>query len=676
MSGRTFDSDEKGLDQDKSKSKKSKTPLLDNFGRDLTALARAEKLDPVIGREKEVAKTIQILSKRKKNNAILVGEPGVGKTAIAEGLALKIISKDIDQSFHNKRIIELNMMSVVSGTKYRGQFEERMEDIMKEVSENPEIILFIDEFHNVVGAGNSAGALDASNIIKPALARGELRVIASTTTEEFKKIIEKDGALERRFQKVTVGIPSKEETLEILNQIKSKYESHHEVSYSDEVLKQCVDFADRYMTYRNNPDKAIDLMDEVGAKVKLASNPEIPENILELQEELAGLNRAKDVAVKTQNYDKAANILDKEKQTKIKLEEVTAEWKKQSENRVKTVVTAEDVAAIVASHTGIPVNKLSNSEHLKLLTMDKELKAKLVGQSNAVDKVTQSIQRSRVGIQDPNRPIASFLFLGSTGVGKTELTKLLAKYLFHDEKSMIRFDMSEYMERHTVSKLIGSPPGYVGHDDGGQLTERVKNKPHSVILFDEIEKAHLDVLNIMLQILDDGKLTDSFGREIDFKNTIIIMTSNVGTSKIIEEKTIGFSTGTETVFSIEDLVLEELKKRFKPEFINRIDEVIVFNQLKKEDVRQIVDIQLNILINRLKKIDSYELRITDEVKDFLAEVGFDKNYGARPLKRAIISYVQNQITTSILEEKITPGDIIELTLNREEKKVIVNKVNG
>lgn len=675
MSGRTFE-DERDFDLDKSKSKKSKTPLLDNFGRDLTALARADKLDPVIGRDKEVAKTIQILSKRKKNNAILVGEPGVGKTAIAEGFALKIVAKDIDASFHDKRIIELNMMSIVSGTKYRGQFEERMEDIMKEVAENPEIILFVDEFHNVVGAGNSAGSLDASNIIKPALARGDLRMIASTTTEEYKKIIEKDGALERRFQKVNVDVPSREETLEILHQIKDKYENHHKVSYSDEVLTSCVDLADRYMTYRNNPDKAIDLMDEVGAKVKLASTPETPENILELEEEVDGLKRAKDFAVKTQEYEKAANLSDKEKLGRVKLNEAKAVWQETLKAKGNTIITLEDVAIILSAHTGIPVNKLTNSEHQKLLTMGADLKGKLIGQSQAVEKVTQAIQRSRVGIQDPNRPISSFLFLGSTGVGKTELTKLLAKYLFHDEKAMIRIDMSEYMERHTVSKLIGSPPGYVGHDDGGQLTEKVKSKPHSVVLFDEIEKAHPDVMNIMLQILDDGKLTDSFGREIDFKNTIIIMTSNIGTSKIIDEKQLGFNTGSASVFPIEELVLEELKKKFRPEFINRIDDVIVFNQLTKDDVRAIVDIQLNILTARVKKIDAYELRITDEVKDFLAEVGYDKNYGARPLKRAIINNIQNTITSAILEERITPGDVVELTLNKEEKKVIVNKANG
>lgn len=676
MSGRTYD-DEREFQTEKPKnSKKSKTPLLDNFGRDLTALARDGKLDPVIGRDKEVNKTIQILSKRKKNNAILVGEPGVGKTAIAEGLANKIAAKDIDMSFLDKRIVELNMMSIVSGTKYRGQFEERMEDIMKEVAENPEIILFIDEFHNVVGAGNSAGALDASNIIKPALARGELRVIASTTTDEFKKIVEKDGALDRRFQKVIVEIPSKEETFQILTQIKEKYEDYHDVEYSEEVLKHCVDLADRYLTYKNNPDKSIDLMDEVGAKVKLANTPEAPEEILALQQEIEGIIRAKDLAVKVQDYEKAANLKDEQRKAGERLKAEQEAWSQKIKAEGKTVVSIEDIAMIVASHTGIPVSKLSNTEHQKLLLMDTDLKGKLIGQSHAVNKVTQAIQRSRVGIQDPNRPISSFLFLGSTGVGKTELTKLLAKYLFHDEKAMIRLDMSEYMERHTVSKMIGSPPGYVGHDDGGQLTERVKNKPHSVVLFDEIEKAHPDVLNIMLQILDDGKLTDSFGREIDFKNTIIIMTSNVGTSKIIEEKSIGFNTGSETQFPVEDLVLEELKKRFRPEFINRIDEVIVFNQLSKENVREIVDIQLNILTERLKRVDAYKLRISDEVKDFLGEIGYDKNYGARPLKRAIINHVQNNITTAILEERITPGDIIELTLNKEEKKVIVNKANG
>jgi ATP-dependent Clp protease ATP-binding subunit ClpC len=660
------DEDDTNIDKIK-KNTKSNTPILDHYGKDLTELAKKGALDPVVGRDVEIDKLIQILNKRKKNNPVLVGEAGVGKTAIAEGLALRIANRQVDRWLFNKRIIELNFTSIVSGTKYRGEFEQRMEDILKEVKKSPDVIIFIDELHNVVGAGGASGSMDASNIIKPALARGELKVIGATTVDEYKKIIESDSALERRFQKIYINIPDREETLQILKQLRPKYENYHNVTYSDEVLEKCVELTDRYINYRNFPDKAIDALDEVGSRVKL-NNTSVPEEIKKLERELDGIIFSKKEAAKNQKYEDAAKFRDKERAMNARIEEETIKWEeKLKENKVE--VTTHNVAEIIANHTGIPLSKLTDDENQKLVNMEDYLSNRVIGQKEAVIKICEAIQRSRLGLQDPNKPIASFLLLGSTGVGKTYLAKQLAKFMFHREDAFIRFDMSEYGEKFTVSKLIGSPPGYVGYDDRGLLTEAVKNKPYSIVLFDEIEKAHPDIFNIFLQILDDGVLTDSTGREINFKNCIIIMTSNIGTDKIMGKKSLGFGINSDEHADISSIVGNELKKYLRPELINRIDEKIVFNTLKQEDIIKIVDLELEKSLNRIKE-KGYDVVISKSVKDYLVEIGYDKEYGARPLKRAITTHVENVISQCILKGGAKEGDKIKLSYDKKLQKVV------
>lgn len=645
------------------KKSKSSTPMLDCFGRDLTKLASESKLDPVYGREKEVEEIVQILNKRKKNNPLLVGEPGVGKTAVIEGLAIKIFKKETEVWLLNKRIVEINITSMVSGTKYRGEFEQRMEELIKEIEENPNIIIFIDEIHNVIGAGGASGAMDASNIIKPALSKGTMRCIGATTLEEYKKHIESEGAFERRFQKVYINEPTKEETQILLNNIKGKYEDYHGVLYSEEIVKECVNYADKYITYRKFPDKAIDLLDEVGSRVKL-KNISIPGNFKELEDDLTETVNKKIESSRKQNFEEAARYRDEERKILQEMEKEKIKWESEIRKN-KTKVKVEDIAHIISSHTGIPVNKLTDSENSKLLNISSFLKEKIIGQDEAVQKVEEAIQRSRLGIQDPNRPLASILFLGPTGVGKTLLAKLLASHLYHSNDSFIRIDMSEYEEKHSVSKLIGSPPGYIGHEDKGQLTEKVKNRPYSLILFDEIEKAHPDVFNVFLQVLDEGKLTDSTGSEINFKNTIIIMTSNIGTRSILEGNTLGFGTQSETLKNDKKLVFKELEKHFKPEFLNRIDEKVVFNPLGREQIEVISKIEMNEMLSRVLE-KGYNITATEEVIKDIATVGYDKKYGARPIKRAISERVGNLISKKVLKGEIIIGKSYNLILENGE----------
>ena len=659
-------------DDDKMMSKKQKqsdssTPVLDNFSRDLNKLAEEGKLDPVIGRDREILRIAQILSRRKKNNPIILGEPGCGKTAIVEGLAMKIVNGDCPRNLVDKRLVNLDLTSVVAGTKYRGQFEERMKVIIEELTANPHIIVFIDEVHTLVGSGNSSGSMDGSNIFKPALSRGELQIIGATTLDEFRKNIEKDGALERRFQKVIVDASTVDETIQILKNVRDKYESYHKVTYSDEVIEACVKLADRYITDREFPDKAFDILDEVGARMQ--TELKVPESIELLKKAAADIRQQKIDVVKKQNYEQAAQLRDKEKKVLDKLENEKRKFEdSMSEN--KQTILLDNVYDVVSNMVKIPVSKMSVDDTKALLNLDKELIGKVIGQDAAVVKIAKSIKRNRLGIKDPNRPIGSFVFLGSTGVGKTHLAKQLAKEMFGTEDSLIRVDMSEYQEKHTVSKLVGAPPGYVGYEEGGLLTEKVKNKPYSVILFDEVEKAHKDVFTILLQILDDGHVTDSLGRKINFKNTLIILTSNLGVKKLQDFGTgIGFSNSPyANEEAKKEVLMKEMKKFFSPEFINRIDDTIVFNSLTPEDIKKITVIELAKLGKRLKDM-KYTLNFDDTLVDYLAKIGFDEMYGARPLKRAIQDKVEDLLSEEVLTGKMIEGKTYTIKVENEEVKV-------
>ncbi|MAU58706.1 MAG: Clp protease ClpC [Flavobacteriaceae bacterium] len=642
-------------------SKKSKTPVLDNFGRDITDMAINDKLDPVVGREKEIERVSQILSRRKKNNPLLIGEPGVGKSAIAEGLALRIIEKKVSRILYNKRVVTLDLASLVAGTKYRGQFEERMKAVMNELQKNNDIILFIDEIHTIVGAGGATGSLDASNMFKPALSRGEIQCIGATTLDEYRQHIEKDGALERRFQKIIVEETTKDETLEILINIKEKYENHHNVNYTNEALKSCVELTYRYVSDRFLPDKAIDALDEAGSRVHI-NNMTVPKEIVDLEEKLQNVRLEKNSVVKKQKYEEAAKLRDDEKKVEKELLEAQNKWKEESKNN-RITVNEENIADVVSMMTNIPVSKIVKSEKNKLSLLSNKISEKLIGQKNAIEKIVKAIQRNRSGLKAPDRPIGSFIFLGQTGVGKTQLAKILASEIFESDQSLIRIDMSEFMEKFAVSRLIGAPPGYVGYEEGGQLSEKVRRKPYSVVLLDEVEKAHPDIFNMLLQVLDDGHLTDSLGKKINFQNTIIIMTSNLGARQLKDFGTgVGFETKSkkEQTNDIEKSIIQkELKKTFTPEFLNRIDEVIIFNNLEKKDIRKIVDIELAKVIKRVNDI-GYKLEVTLNAKDFLTEKGYDKKYGARPLNRAIQKYIEDLIAENVVSNNIKDGDIIEI----------------
>jgi ATP-dependent Clp protease ATP-binding subunit ClpC len=641
----------------KATKEKAKTPVIDNFGRDLTKLALEGKLDPVIGRLKEIERVSQVLSRRKKNNPVLIGEPGVGKTAIVEGLALKIVQKKVSRALFDKRIVTLDLASLVAGTKYRGQFEERMKAVINELEKAKDVILFIDEIHTIVGAGGASGSLDASNMFKPALSRGDIQCIGATTLDEYRQYIEKDGALDRRFQKILVDPPSSEETLQILNNIKDKYEEHHSVVYTNDAIEACVRFAERYITDRMFPDKAIDILDEAGAKVHLA-NIVVPKEILEFEEKIIDIRSEKNSVVKKQNFEEAARLRDMEKKLQNDLELAKIEWDSKSGEQVFPV-SEDDVADIVAMVTGVPVNRIAEKESKKLMNLAEDLTKYVVGQEDALKSLAKAIRRARAGLKDPKRPIGSFMFLGPTGVGKTELAKALAKVMFDSEDSLIRIDMSEYMEKFSVSRFVGAPPGYVGYEEGGQLTEKVRRKPYSIILLDEIEKAHPDVFNILLQVFDDGVLTDGLGRKVDFKNTIIIMTSNVGTRDVKAGGNIGFSSnkGVDDYEHIKSTIEESIKRLFNPEFINRIDDFIIFHQLTKKDILSIIDIQTDALMNRLKA-NKMKFELTTAAKEFLVEKGFDEKYGARPLKRAIQKYLEDEIAEIVLVENLGVGAVV------------------
>ena len=660
-------------DEDKMMSKKQKsgdtsTPVLDNFSRDLNKLAEAGKLDPVIGRDREILRIAQILSRRKKNNPIILGEPGCGKTAIVEGLAMKIVNGDCPRNLLDKRLVNLDLTSVVAGTKYRGQFEERMKVIIEELQANPNIIVFIDEIHTLVGSGNSSGSMDGSNIFKPALARGELQVIGATTLDEFRKNIEKDGALERRFQKVIVDPSTVAETIQILMNVRDKYETYHKVTYSDEVIEACVKLADRYITDREFPDKAFDILDEVGARMQ--TELKVPDAIEELKRKAAELKQQKLDVVKKQNYEQAAQLRDKEKKLLDKLDQEKQKFEEQM-SKDKQKVGMDDVYDVVSNMTKIPVNKMSTDDTKALLNLDKHIVGTVIGQDAAVIKVAKSIKRNRLGIKDPNRQIGSFVFLGSTGVGKTHLAKQLAKEMFGSEDALIRVDMSEYQEKHTVSKLVGAPPGYVGYEEGGLLTEKVKNKPYSVILFDEVEKAHKDVFTVLLQILDDGHVTDSLGRKINFKNTLIILTSNLGVKKLQDFGTgIGFSNNTySNEEAKKDILMKEMKNFFSPEFINRIDDTIVFNSLSQEDIKKITDIELKKLMKRLDEM-KYKITYDESLLNYLSKIGYDEVYGARPLKRAIQDKVEDLLSEEVLTDKIIVGKTYVIKVEDKVVKVV------
>ena len=652
--------------------KKSKTPVLDNFGRDLTFLATEGKLDPVVGREGEIQRVSQILSRRKKNNPLLIGEPGVGKSAIVEGLALRIVQRKVSRILFDKRVVTLDLASLVAGTKYRGQFEERMKAVMNEIEKNDDIILFIDEIHTIVGAGGATGSLDASNMFKPALARGELQCIGATTLDEYRQYIEKDGALERRFQKVIVEPTSVDESIEILQNIKDKYEIHHNVTYTDEAIEACVKLTNRYMTERFLPDKAIDALDEAGSRVHI-TNIHVPDRILEIEKQLEEVRELKNSVVKKQKYEEAAKLRDDEKNLEKELTVEQETWEQESKLHRETVSEA-NVAEVVSMMTGVPVNRIAQTESLKLAALPDRIKGKVIGQDEAVKKITKAIQRNRAGLKDPNKPIGSFIFLGQTGVGKTQLAKVLAQELFDSENALIRIDMSEYMEKFAISRLVGAPPGYVGYEEGGQLTEKVRRKPYSIVLLDEIEKAHPDVFNMMLQVLDDGFLTDSLGRKIDFRNTIIIMTSNIG-SRQLKDFGQGVGFGTAAKSDQEDshaksVIENALKKTFAPEFLNRIDDVVVFNTLTRQHIHKIIDIELSKLYNRIDGL-GYTLKLSESAKDYIADKGFDKKYGARPLKRAIQKYIEDSLAEEIINSKLKEGDSISIDLDKKTTELII-----
>ncbi|MEI6947228.1 ATP-dependent Clp protease ATP-binding subunit [Paraflavisolibacter sp. H34] len=671
--GDDFDDDEKKYSQQKAKqagATKSKTPVLDNFGRDITKLAETGTLDPIVGRESEIERVSQILSRRKKNNPILIGEPGVGKTAIVEGLALRIVQRKVSRVLFDKRVISLDLAALVAGTKYRGQFEERMKAIMNELEKNRDVILFIDEIHTIVGAGGASGSLDASNIFKPALARGELQCIGASTLDEYRMYIEKDGALDRRFQKVMVDPPSVDDTILILNNIKTKYEEYHNVIYDQEAIDACVKLSDRYITDRLLPDKAIDVMDEVGARVHL-KNINVPQNILELEKKIEDIKVEKNRVVKSQKFEEAAALRDTEKRLGEELEKAKAQWEEESKHK-RYPIGEEEIAEVISMMTGIPVKRMVEAETEKLRKMSAEMSGMVVGQNEAIQKVVKAIQRNRVGLKDPKKPIGTFIFLGPTGVGKTELARALARYMFDTEDALIRIDMSEYMEKFTVSRLIGAPPGYVGYEEGGQLTERVRRKPYSVILLDEIEKAHPDIYNILLQVLDDGQLTDGLGRKVDFKNTMIIMTSNIGVRQLKDfGEGVGFATASriQNADEANKAVIEKaLKRTFSPEFLNRIDDVIIFNSLNKEHIFEIIDILMKGVLKRLNNL-GFSLELSPEAKEFIADKGYDQQFGARPLHRAIQKYLEDPLAEEILNMSIKTGDVLVVNLDKEAGKL-------
>jgi ATP-dependent Clp protease ATP-binding subunit ClpC len=655
---------------------KSKTPVLDNFGRDLTKMAEMGKLDPIVGRDKEIERVSQILSRRKKNNPILIGEPGVGKSAVAEGLALRIVQRKVSRVLFNKRVVSLDLASLVAGTKYRGQFEERMKAVMQEIEKNPDIILFIDEIHTIIGAGGASGSLDAANMFKPALARGELQAIGATTLDEYRQYIEKDGALVRRFQKVLIEPTTEEETIQILNNIKERYEMHHSVSYTPEAVEACVKLTERYITDRHLPDKAIDALDEVGSRVHI-TNINVPTEITTIEKSIEELKDLKNEVVKSQQYEKAAELRDNERKLQEKLEIANKKWDDESKaNRV--IVTEEDVAEVVSMMCGIPVTKITAGESGKLANMANELTGKVIGQDEAVMKVVKAVQRSRAGLKDPNKPIGSFFFLGPTGVGKTQLAKVLAKYLFDSEDSLIRIDMSEFMEKFSISRLVGAPPGYVGYEEGGQLTEKVRRKPYSIVLLDEIEKAHPDVFNLLLQVLDDGHMTDGLGRKIDFKNTIIVMTSNIGARQLADFGTgVGFGTKTQVDQVVENskvVIQNALRKAFSPEFLNRVDDMIIFHSLKREDIHKIIDLELEKLFGRIISL-GYTIEMSEKAKDFICDKGYDEKFGARPLKRAIQKYIEDPLAEEIVKATLSEGDkiLLDIEEGKEELKVTIEK---
>lgn len=674
--GQEEDGGEQYSAQRKPADPKSKTPVLDNFGRDLTKMAEAGKLDPIVGREKEIERVSQILSRRKKNNPILIGEPGVGKSAIAEGLALRIVQRKVSRVLFNKRIVSLDLASLVAGTKYRGQFEERMKAVMQEIEKNPDVILFIDEIHTIIGAGGASGSLDASNMFKPALARGEMQAIGATTLDEYRQYIEKDGALERRFQKVIVEPTTIDETIQILNNIKERYEEHHSVTFTPEAVAACVKLTERYITDRHLPDKAIDALDEVGSRVHL-KNINVPKEILDVEAQIEALKEQKNEVIKSQQYEKAAELRDSERKLQDQLEAAKKRWEEESKtNRV--TVTEEHVAEVVSMMCGIPVTRVSQTETGKLVNMGEELRGKVIGQDEAVSKVVKAIQRNRAGLKDPNKPIGSFFFLGPTGVGKTQLAKVLAKYLFDTEDALVRIDMSEYMEKFSISRLVGAPPGYVGYEEGGQLTEKVRRKPYSIILLDEIEKAHPDVFNLLLQVLDDGHMTDGLGRKIDFKNTILIMTSNIGARQLADFGSgVGFGTKAKEESRDENaktVIQNALRKAFSPEFLNRIDDMILFKSLDRDSIHKIIDLELAKLYGRINDL-GYQIEMTEKAKDFIVDKGYDEKYGARPLKRAIQKFIEDPLAEEIIKATLQEGDKIKIDLvdGQEELAIKIEK---